>query len=354
MASLIITGGAGFIGANFTRYWRAAHPDDAIVVLDALTYAGNRASLDGIDRSELVCGDIRDRGLVARLIAEREADTIVNFAAETHVDRSIAAPDAIVSSNVVGTHSVLEAARAAWLDSGSGRPHRFHHISTDEVYGSLGPADQAFTESSSYAPNSPYSASKAAADHLVRAYLRTYGLEATVSICPNNYGPLQHPEKLVPLFLLNALFGQPLPVYGNGSNVREWMHVEDHCRGIAAVLERGRAGQTYNLGSGTEMTNLTMAGAICRAVDGAFAKDHALSGRFPDAPAADGRASEQLIRFVADRKGHDFRYAIDDRKARGELGWAPQIPFSDGLQRTLQWYLANEAWWRPLVDAREA
>jgi dTDP-glucose 4,6-dehydratase len=350
MSTLLVTGGAGFIGANFVHYWRAAHPGDGIVVLDLLTYAGNRASLDGAENVELVVGDIGDTALVEKLLAERAIDTIVHFAAESHVDRSIAGPDAFISTNVVGTHSLLKAARKVWLDSGSGRPHRFHHVSTDEVFGSLGPNDPAFSETTAYAPNSPYSASKAASDHLVRAYHHTYGLETTSSNCSNNYGPYQFPEKLIPLFLLNCLHGRPLPIYGDGMNVRDWLHVADHCLGIEAVLARGRVGETYNIGGGAELPNMAVIDRVCASVDRAFAEDPALATRFPEAPAARGELTASLKTFVTDRAGHDRRYAIDERKARAELGYAPQRTFEEGLEQTLRWYLANEAWWRPLLN----
>ncbi|MBX7515092.1 dTDP-glucose 4,6-dehydratase [Qipengyuania sp. GH38] len=349
MANLIVTGGAGFIGANFVYHWRKAHPDDSITVLDALTYAGNPANLDGLDGVELVEGDICDTALVSRLLAERDVDTIVHFAAESHVDRSITGPDAFVTTNVVGTHSLLKAAKDAWLDKGTGRPHRFHHVSTDEVYGSLGPNDPAFSETTAYAPNSPYSASKAGSDHLVRAYHHTYGLDTRTSNCSNNYGPYQFPEKLIPLFTLNALSGKPLPIYGDGMNVRDWLHVEDHCRGIELVLEKGRPGEVYNIGGGQELPNLEVIEEICRGVDAAFASDPSLAERFPNAPAAQGRPTSELKTFVEDRKGHDRRYAIDETKARGELGYAPARDFEHGFATTLRWYLNNEAWWRPLL-----
>lgn len=349
MASLIVTGGAGFIGANFVHHWHSVAPDDTIVVLDALTYAGNRANLDGLDTVELVVGDICDTALVSELIDTRAIDTIVHFAAESHVDRSITGPDAFVTTNVVGTHSLLKAAKAAWLDRGSGQPHRFHHVSTDEVYGSLGPADPAFSEDTPYQPNSPYSASKAGSDHLVRAYHHTYGLETTTSNCSNNYGPFQFPEKLIPLFTLNALAGKPLPIYGDGMNVRDWLHVEDHCFGIERVLKDGRIGETYNVGGGQELPNMAVVDEICRSVDAAFASDPDLARRFPDAPAARGRPTSELKRYVTDRKGHDRRYAIDERKIRGELGYAPRRDFARGFAETLAWYLAREDWWRPLM-----
>lgn len=350
MANLLVTGGAGFIGANFVHYWREHHPDDEVLVLDALTYAGNPANLNGLDGVELVVGDICDTALVENLLIRRQIDTIVHFAAESHVDRSITGPDAFVTTNVIGTHSLLKAARKLWLDTGTGKPHRFHHVSTDEVYGSLGPNDPAFSETTAYAPNSPYSASKAGSDHLVRAYHHTYGLDVTTSNCSNNYGPYQFPEKLIPLFLLNCLYGRALPIYGDGMNVRDWLHVEDHCRGIERVLQVGRSGETYNIGGGQELPNLSVIEEICATVDRAFAADPSLRDRFPDAPAAKGAPSDSLKTFVTDRAGHDRRYAIDETKARTELGYAPQRTFSEGFAQTLAWYLKNEAWWRPLLE----
>lgn len=350
MANLIVTGGAGFIGANFIHHWRKVSPDDSIVALDALTYAGNKANLDGLDGVELVVGDICDTKLVSGLIDNRDIDTIVHFAAESHVDRSITGPDAFVTTNVIGTHSLLKAAKSAWLDNGTGKPHRFHHVSTDEVYGSLGASDPAFHEGTPYAPNSPYSASKAGSDHLVRAYHHTYGLETTTSNCSNNYGPFQFPEKLIPLFTLNALAGRRLPIYGDGMNIRDWLHVEDHCQGIELILRKGRAGETYNVGGGQELPNIEVIREICRGVDAAFASDPSLAARFPAAPAAQGRASEELMRYVADRKGHDRRYAIDETKIRDELGYVPARDFRQGFAETLGWYLQREDWWKPLVN----
>ncbi len=349
MAKLLVTGGAGFIGANFVHYWRDHHPDDAITVLDALTYAGNRANLAGANSVDFVHGDIKDTALVESLLATRGIDTIVHFAAESHVDRSIHGPAAFIDTNILGTMSLLTAARAQWL-AGDGRPHRFHHVSTDEVYGSLGANDPAFSETTPYAPNSPYSASKAASDHLVRAWHHTYGLEVTTSNCSNNYGPYQFPEKLIPLFLINALHGRNLPIYGDGMQIRDWLHVEDHCRGIEAVLRNGRVGETYCIGGGAELPNITVIDTLCAAVDAAFAADPALATRFPDAPAARGLATASLKTTVADRPGHDRRYAIDETKARAELGYAPARTFEQGFAATLGWYLANEAWWRGVLD----
>jgi dTDP-glucose 4,6-dehydratase len=348
LANLLVTGGAGFIGGNFMHYWRARHPGDRLVVLDALTYAGNRSTIADVQDLELVVGNICDTALVEKLLREHGIDTLVHFAAESHVDRSISAPDAFIETNVVGTHSLLKAARAVWLE-GSGQPHRFHHVSTDEVYGSLGPDDPAFSETTAYAPNSPYSASKAGSDHLVRAYHHTFGLHVTTSNCSNNYGPYQYPEKLIPLFLINALSGKSLPIYGDGMNVRDWLHVEDHCRGIEAVIQRGVAGETYNIGGGQELPNLMVIEEICKGVDAAFAADPALAQRYPDAPAAKGQPTASLKTFVEDRKGHDRRYAIDETKSREELGYAPSRDFAEGFAQTLAWYLANEGWWRPLM-----
>ncbi|MGL6042679.1 MAG: dTDP-glucose 4,6-dehydratase [Sandaracinobacteroides sp.] len=352
MASLLVTGGAGFIGSNFVAHWTRANPADQVTVLDLLTYAGNRANLDGLN-AELVVGDIRDEALVAELLESRDVDTLVHFAAESHVDRSILGPDAFIETNILGTHALLKAARKLWLQgngAGNGRRRRFHHVSTDEVYGTLGADDPAFREDTPYAPNSPYSASKAASDHLVRAYHHTYGLDVTTSNCSNNYGPFHFPEKLIPLFIINALHGRDLPIYGDGLQVRDWLHVEDHCRGIAAVIEKGRSGETYNIGGGAELANLTVIETLCAAVDAAFAADPALGRRFPDAPAAKGLPTARLKSFVTDRPGHDRRYAIDCSKAMAELGYAPRHSFESGFADTLAWYLANEKWWRDILD----
>ena len=349
MDNLLITGGAGFIGSNFVRYLRDKSPDRGIVVLDLLTYAGNRASLTGTDNVELVVGDIRDTDLVRELLTTRKIDTIVHFAAESHVDRSIEGPDAFIDTNIIGTHSLLKAAKAEWLDAGTGRPHRFHNISTDEVFGSLEPDEPAFSETTPYSPNSPYSASKASADHLVRAYHHTFGLVTTTTNCSNNYGPYQFPEKLIPLFIIRALHGQNLPIYGDGMNVRDWLHVADHCRAIEACLQRGVPGETYNVGGGEELPNIKVVEEICAAVDAAFEADPKLVERFPASPAAQGRSSTELKSYVTDRKGHDRRYAIDESKARAELSYAPERGFVQGLRETVQWYLANEDWWKSLM-----
>ncbi|MBB6225853.1 dTDP-glucose 4,6-dehydratase [Polymorphobacter multimanifer] len=346
--SLLVTGGAGFIGANFVHHWQALHPDSIITVLDSLTYAGNPRSLDGTS-AELIVADIRDQAQVETLLRDRNIDTLVHFAAESHVDRSIHGPAAFVDTNIIGTMNLLAAARTVWL-AGSGTPHRFHHVSTDEVYGTLGPSDPAFCETTPYAPNSPYAASKAGSDHLVRAWHHTYGLDVTTSNCSNNYGPYQFPEKLIPLFLINALHGRPLPIYGDGQQVRDWLHVEDHCRGIASVITNGVSGETYCIGGGAELPNLTVIDTLCAAIDASFAADASLATRFPDAPAASGMPTDSLKTFVADRPGHDRRYAIDCSRARAELGYEPARDFTTGFAETLAWYLANEPWWRAIMD----
>jgi dTDP-glucose 4,6-dehydratase len=353
LARLLATGGAGFIGANFVHYWLERHPDDVVVVLDALTYAGNRANLDGAEVHpgfRFVHGDIGDTALVESLLREHTLDTLVHFAAESHVDRSITGPDAFVTTNIVGTHSLLKAARQVWqLDDQAPATHRFHHVSTDEVFGSLGPQDPPFTEITAYAPNSPYAASKASSDFLVRAYRNTYGLCTTISNCSNNYGPLQFPEKLIPLMITHALQGKALPVYGNGNNIRDWLHVRDHCRGIEAVLERGEMGETYNIGGNAERTNIELVQLLCGLLDRAFAEDAALSERFPDAPAAAGRPCSDLIEYVADRAGHDYRYAIDAGRIERELGIVPSVDVHTGLAETVTWYLGHEPWWRAVL-----
>jgi dTDP-glucose 4,6-dehydratase len=349
---LLLTGGAGFIGANFAHYWAAERPEDELVVLDALTYAGNVASLEPLVSQgtlRFVHGDICDRTLVEELLVTHRIDTVVHFAAESHVDRSIVGPDAFIKTNVFGTFQLLEAARAVWAQAGPGS-RRFHQISTDEVFGALGPDDPPVTESSPYAPNSPYAASKAAADHLVRAYHRTYGLPVTMTNCSNNYGPYQFPEKLLPLMLIHGLLGKPLPVYGDGQQVRDWLHVEDHCRGIALVLEAGQVGETYNIGGGEERPNLDTVRLLCRLIDQAFAADRSLSSRFPDAPAARGEPTASLIAHVTDRPGHDRRYSVDPSKIERELKYRPTRSFEAGLHSTLHWYLEHEAWWRAVMD----
>ena len=354
MRSLLVTGGAGFIGANFTHYWLDRHSGDRLVILDALTYAGNLESLEPV-RSRpgftFVHGDIATPGLAERLLRDHGITTIVHLAAESHVDRSIHGPDAFVATNVVGTHELLKAARAVWLEEGRDAGGvRFHHVSTDEVYGSLGPGDPPFSESTPYAPNSPYAATKAASDHLVRAYAHTYGLPVTTSNCSNNYGPYQFPEKLLPLMLVSALEGRTLPVYGDGLNVRDWLYVEDHCRALERVLLDGRVGETYNVGGRSEWRNIDLVRLLCRLVDEAFAEDAALAARFPGCPAARGEETAGLIAFVRDRPGHDRRYAIDAGRIERELDFRPVETLESGLRKTLRWYLAHERWWRGVMD----
>jgi dTDP-glucose 4,6-dehydratase len=350
--SLLVTGAAGFIGANFVHYWMREHPGDRVVAYDALTYAGNRANLASLEDNpafSFVHADICDYSRVLETLRQHEVDTLVHFAAESHVDRSISGPDAFIETNVVGTHSLLKAAREVWLGTGTAREHRFHHVSTDEVYGSLSPDAPGFHEEQKYEPNSPYSASKAASDHLVRAYHHTYGLQVTTSNCSNNYGPYHFPEKLIPLCLTNILRGRSLPVYGDGSNIRDWLYVEDHCRGIELVLLQGTVGETYNIGGNNEWNNLDIVELLCGQMDARFAADPSLKERYPEAPGAKGGSARELITFVEDRAGHDWRYAIDAGKISAELGYEPHESFATGLERTLDWFLANEAWWRPLL-----
>jgi dTDP-glucose 4,6-dehydratase len=353
MTRLLVTGGAGFIGSNFVHHWLDAHPGDRLVVLDALTYAGNLSNLEAVlSRPELrfVKGSIGDTSLVESLLREEELDTIVHFAAESHVDRSIKGPDAFIETNVIGTHSMLKAARKVWLEERRLERHRFHHVSTDEVYGSLGPTDPAFHERTPYAPNSPYSASKAASDHLVRAYHHTYGLNVTISNCSNNYGQFHFPEKLIPLMIVNILHGRALPVYGDGRNVRDWLHVSDHCRAIDLILAKGTPGEVYNVGGGAESENIALVHMLCAAADAALAADPQLGLQYPDCPAAGSRQSVTLIKFVPDRPGHDRRYAIDCAKIERELGYRASTRLADGLRATFEWYVRNPAWWRRIMD----
>lgn len=349
MTTMLVTGGAGFIGSNFVRYWRDAHPGDRIIVLDLLTYAGERENLAGIPDVAFVQGDIADQRTVATILREASVDTVVNFAAETHVDRSIADPAAFLRTNVLGTHGLLEAMRECWGGNAGSGGRRFHHISTDEVFGSLELDDPAFNEITPLAPNSPYAASKAAADHLVNAYHRTYGLPTTISHCSNNFGPRQYPEKLIPFFIVNALQGLPLPIYGDGQNVRDWLYVEDHCRGIELILQRGRVGESYAIGGGRELTNRAIIDMLCATLDAAFSEDRELARQYPDAPPASGAATGALKAFVPDRPGHDRRYAIDDNKIRVELGYRPARDFRWDFVSTVRWYLNHPHWWRAIL-----
>jgi dTDP-glucose 4,6-dehydratase len=345
MRRLLVTGGAGFIGSNFVHHWFGGHAGDRLVVLDALTYAGKRQSLAVLDSQpgfRFVHGNICDALLVENLLREERIDTIVHFAAETHVDRSISGPAAFIQTNVVGTHVLLEAARKVWIDEQVVDHHRFHHVSTDEVYGSLGPHDPPFRETTPYAPNSPYSASKAASDHLVRAYHHTYGLQVTTSNCSNNYGPYHFPEKLIPLIIVNVLHGRTLPIYGDGRNVRDWLHVSDHCRAIEFILEHGRIGEVYNVGGRAEVENLQLVRSLCEIAEQVFAARPELRSRYPQCPRS---TVADLIRFVKDRPGHDRRYAIDCTKIEQELGFTQQVTLIEGLHDTFTWFVDNPSWW---------
>lgn len=351
---LLVTGGAGFIGSNFVHYWCDTYPSDRVVVLDALTYAGNRrnlAALDGQENFRFVAGDICDRSLVDQLLQAENIDTIAHFAAESHVDRSILEPAAFIQTNLVGTFTLLEAFRQHWdkkrLDS-----YCFLHVSTDEVYGSLNPNDAAFTETTPYAPNSPYSASKAGSDHLVRAYYHTYGLPTLITNCSNNYGPYQFPEKLIPLMCINSLIGKQLPVYGDGQNVRDWLYVGDHCDALNVVIHRGVPGETYNIGGNNEVKNIDLVQMLCQLIDELAPRTlcstddsaHKYPSQLPVRPC------NKLISFVQDRPGHDRRYAINATKIKTQLGWIPTVTIEKGLRRTVEWYLTHRDWWEPLLS----
>lgn len=340
MNTWLVTGGAGFIGSNFVRYM-LQNNDVHIVNLDKLTYAGNPESLSDVNEQpkySFVQGDIADQALVTGLLHKYQPQAVINFAAESHVDRSIEGPADFIQTNIVGTFNLLEAVRRYWLEEIKNKEceFRFLHVSTDEVYGSLGSTGY-FTEKTPYAPNSPYSASKAASDHLVRAYFHTYGLPTLTTNCSNNYGPFQFPEKLIPLMILNALDGKPLPVYGDGQNIRDWLYVLDHCEAIRTVIAQGRAGETYNIGGHNEKSNLEVVHTLCDLLD-------ELS------PRPDGASYRQQITFVKDRPGHDQRYAIDATKIRATLNWQPQETFTTGLRKTVQWYLANRPWCQRVCD----
>jgi dTDP-glucose 4,6-dehydratase len=325
---ILITGGAGFIGSNFVRHWCDRYPQDRVVVLDALTYAGNReniADLEATANLKFIQGNICDRALVDNLLQAEDIDTVAHFAAESHVDRSILGPEAFVQTNVVGTFTLLEAFRQRWLQRGRRQGDRFLHVSTDEVYGSLAPDDPAFSETTPYTPNSPYSASKAGSDHLARAYFHTYGMPTIITNCSNNYGPFHFPEKLIPLTCINILLGKPLPVYGDGQNIRDWLYVEDHCRALDLVINRGKPGETYNIGGNNEVKNIDLVRQLCTLMDELA----------PDLPV---RPAEKSISFVKDRAGHDRRYAIDATKIKTELGWTPQETVESGLRRTVEYY----------------
>ena len=350
--NLLITGGAGFIGSNFVHHWLANSRTGRVVVFDALTYAGNIENLSDLKddpRYTFVRGDICDEAAVRALLQEHKIDTLVHFAAESHVDRSILGPDDFIRTNVVGTHALLKAAKALWIDQKTVPAHRFHHVSTDEVYGSLGPNDAPFHEDSPYAPNSPYSASKAGSDHLVRAYHETYGLHTTVTNCSNNYGPYHFPEKLVPLTIINILLGKALPVYGDGLQIRDWLYVEDHCAAIALALKKGEPGEIYNIGGNSETTNIQVVHTLCRLVDERLKDQPAYRSSFPASPIFNAAQALQLISHVRDRPGHDRRYAINYSKAARDLGYSPARDLKNGLASTVDWYLRHLKWWQDLL-----
>ena len=336
--NILVTGGAGFIGSNFVHYWLKQYPGERIVVLDALTYAGNRANLAKAENNNnfrFVQGDILNTKLVENLLVEEQIETIVHFAAESHVDRSIHGPDAFLKTNIEGTHSLLKAAKKIWQDEQKQSNHRFHHVSTDEVYGTLEPDAPAFTENHQYLPNSPYAASKASSDHIVRSYHHTYGLNTTISNCSNNYGPYQFPEKLIPLIIANCLDGKPLPIYGDGKQIRDWLYVDDHNRGIDLIIHQGKTDNTYNIGGNNEWTNIDIVTLVCELMD----QHH-----------PEGAPHKNLISYVKDRAGHDRRYAIDAGKIMTELGYKPEETFETGIRKTVKWYLDNEQWWRDIMD----
>jgi len=341
MNRLLVSGGAGFIGANFIHHWIKNYPQDKIVVLDALTYAGNQASLVDVENHQnyrFVQGNICDQTLVRQLLKEESITTLVHFAAESHVDRSITGPSEFIETNINGTYNLLEESRQFWqgLSEKDKEQFRFLHVSTDEVYGSLGP-EGFFTEETPYQPNSPYSASKAASDHLVRAWYHTYGLPVVTTNCSNNYGSYQFPEKLIPHIILNALSGKDLPIYGKGDNIRDWLYVEDHARAIEAVIKKGRLGETYNVGGYNEKTNLEVVNTLCEILDELVPSE---------------KSYKQLITYVKDRPGHDKRYAIDAEKIAKELNWKPQETFDTGIRKTVTWYLENKGWWQDILDGK--
>jgi len=350
--TLMITGGAGFIGQNLVHRLVRSMPGTPILVVDAMTYAANPASLEPLvdsGRIRFVAANIVDGEAMRALIAGESVTHIAHLAAESHVDRSISGPDAFFETNIAGTYSLLKAARAAW--EGASAERRFLHVSSDEVFGDLEEGDPPFDEDTPYRPSSPYSASKAASDHLARAFHRTYGLPVIVTNCSNNYGPYQHPEKLIPLMVLNALRGLELPVYGDGRNIRDWLYVEDHCAGLEAALVRGAVGETYCIGGGSERRNIDVVGTICDAIDRRLAEEAGRRAEWPDCPAARGGSCRELIRFVRDRPGHDHRYAINGSKIARTLGIAPQETFETGIQRTVDWYVDNADWWRHALNA---
>jgi dTDP-glucose 4,6-dehydratase len=334
---LLVTGAAGFIGSNFVHYWMSAYPESKVIGLDALTYAGNKENLVSFEQNKnftFVHADILDTDKIESLLTDNKVDTLVHFAAESHVDRSIHGPDAFFKTNIEGTHSLLKAAKRVWLDNGI-KEHRFHNVSTDEVYGTLTPDAPAFTETNQYLPNSPYAASKASSDHVARSYHHTYGLNTTISNCSNNYGPYQFPEKLIPLVIANCLDGKALPIYGDGQQIRDWLFVDDHNRGIDLILRDGQIDNTYNIGGNNEWANIDIVGTICKLMD----EHH-----------PEGAPHKELITYVKDRAGHDRRYAINASKIMNDLGYEPQETFDTGIRKTVKWSVENEEWWRRIMD----
>lgn len=349
---ILVTGGAGFIGANFVFHWCKKHPEEQIVVVDALTYAGNKETLAPLIEGQQVIFeqvDIRSNDRISALIQEHKINTIVNFAAESHVDRSISGPDAFIETNVIGTHSLLKAAKENWLDKGLDE-HWFHHISTDEVYGTLTLDEPAFTEQNQYLPNSPYAASKAASDHLVRSYHETYGLKTSISNCSNNFGPYHFPEKLIPLTITNILRNKNIPVYGDGKQIRDWLFVEDHCKAIELILAEGEAGHTYNVGGNNEQFNIDIVNLTCQLLNQKFSQDKSLHDKYPNAIKAIQGESQTLITYVEDRLGHDRRYAVNADKVKANLGFEPNANFEQLMSDTVDWYLDNPSWWTPLLN----
>lgn len=351
--NLLVTGGAGFIGANFVHYWLNKYPGNRVVVLDALTYAGNKANLASAESNpdfHFVHANILDTELVTNLLRKENIDTIVHFAAESHVDRSITGPDAFIETNVKGTHELLKAAKTVWLDENPGMAHLFQHVSTDEVYGTLTAEDPPFREDTAYAPNSPYAASKASSDFFVRSYQETFGLNTNISNCSNNYGPYQFPEKLIPLVISNILESKSLPIYGDGQQIRDWLYVDDHARGIDLIMRKGRKGESYNIGGINEWANIDIVNLICDLVDSKLNDNIHLQQQYPNAPVCQGKKAKDLITFVKDRPGHDRRYAIDPGKSNNEIGYQPKDSFETGIQKTVDWYLNNESWWRSIIS----
>jgi len=358
--TMLITGGAGFIGSNFTRYWASHYPQDLLIVLDALTYAGNLANLHDLEKhphSTFVKGSINDANLLHQLFIKYKIDTIVNFAAESHVDRSIKEASLFMQTNIMGTYQLLNVARFFWLDQWKLDTHRFHQISTDEVFGDLKPNDPPFTETNPYQPNSPYAASKAAADHLVKSFHATYGLKTSISHCSNNYGPYQHPEKLIPLCITHLLQNQPISIYGDGQQIRDWLHVQDHCRAIELILQQETVGSQLNIGSSRsqshqkEITNLTLVHRLCQIVEDSLQNDPQLRQQFPHAHAAKKQQSTSLIQAAHDRPGHDRRYAIDATKIEQTLNFQAKVSLEMGLKETVFWYLSHPLWWKKIASS---